>query len=78
MKKIIQWYWNSVPIYTFLRRLFISETIVAVDRAMNIYFNYYNKGEEMEVAEISKNLNLNETIICKNLATLEKKDPYNW
>lgn len=51
----------------------MSETVVAVDRAMDILLQLYNKGEEMEAAEISRNLDLNENIIHKTLATLEHK-----
>ncbi len=52
----------------------MSETIVAVERALDILLTLYNNGKEMGVSEISRELNLQKSSVHRTLMTLEKKD----
>lgn len=51
----------------------MSETIVAVDRALDLLLLLYNNGQEMGVSEIGRELNLHKSTVHRTLATLEGK-----
>ena len=52
----------------------MSETIVAVDRALDILLTLYNNGEEMGISEISRELDLHKSSVHRTLVTLENKN----
>lgn len=51
----------------------MSETIVSVDRALDILLALYNRGTEMGVSEIGRELDIYKSTVHRTLATLEKK-----
>lgn len=51
----------------------MSETIVAVDRALDVLLLLYNNGQEMGISEIGRELNLHKSTVHRTLATLEAK-----
>ncbi|WP_053364963.1 IclR family transcriptional regulator [Bacillus sp. FJAT-27245] len=51
----------------------MSETIVSVERTLDILLLLYNNGQEMGVSEIGKELNLYKSTVHRTLATLESK-----
>lgn len=51
----------------------MSETIVAVDRALDILLLLYNNGQEIGVSEIGRELGLHKSTVHRTLATLENK-----
>ncbi len=52
----------------------MSETIVAVDRALDILLELYKNGEEMGISELSRELNMQKSSVHRTLATLESKN----
>ncbi|WP_313755724.1 IclR family transcriptional regulator [Tissierella sp.] len=51
----------------------MSETIVAVDRALDVLLLLYNNGQEIGVSEIGRELGLHKSTVHRTLATLENK-----
>lgn len=51
----------------------MSETIVAVDRALDVMLLLYSTGEEMGISEISRELALQKSTVHRTLSTLEEK-----
>lgn len=51
----------------------MSETIVAVDRALDVLLLLYSQGEEMGISDISRQLELQKSTVHRILATLEGK-----
>ncbi len=51
----------------------MSETIVSVDRALDILILLYDNGQGMGVSEISRDLDLHKSTVHRTLATLENK-----
>lgn len=51
----------------------MSETIVAVDRALDVLLLLYNNGQGMGISEIGRELELHKSTVHRTLATLEKK-----
>ena len=51
----------------------MSETIVAVDRALDVLLLLYTNGEEMGVSEISRELGLQKSTVHRTLSTFEAK-----
>lgn len=52
----------------------MSETIVSVERAMDVILALYNNGKEMGVTELSMELGLNKSTVYRTLTTLKKKN----
>ncbi|MFA5576160.1 MAG: IclR family transcriptional regulator [Tissierellaceae bacterium] len=51
----------------------MSETIVAVDRALDILLLLYKNGQEMGISEIGRELDLHKSTVHRTMATLESK-----
>ena len=51
----------------------MSETINSVSRALDILLLMYNKGEELGISEISRELDLHKSTIHRTLKSLEEK-----
>lgn len=51
----------------------MSETIVSVDRALDILLALYNNGKEMGVSEIGRELDLHKSTVHRSLVTLKNK-----
>lgn len=51
----------------------MSETIVSVDRSLDLLLLLYNNGEGMGVSEIGRELDLHKSTVHRTLATLENK-----
>lgn len=52
----------------------MSETIVSVERALDVILTLYNNGREMGITEISKELGLHKSTVHRILVTLEKRN----
>jgi len=52
----------------------MSETIVSVERALDVLLTLYNNGKEMGISEISRELDLHKSSVHRTLVTLEKKN----